>query len=163
MIAAEEIVSSVKGLQMMRDKFTSVGIISLKVVGSYLTDSMRLSRPVVDVIGVYETMSSDRTEEVKQVELIKCRVKEMFANTKELNKFSLESGHKENDNNSSPYQISLYYWLDNKIAVTVILFFQNVFSEESYVSLEHWKELSEKIVKFDPKQKALMRLLRMWR
>eukprot|EP00826_Nyctotherus_ovalis_P005099 TRINITY_DN11142_c0_g1_i1.p3 TRINITY_DN11142_c0_g1~~TRINITY_DN11142_c0_g1_i1.p3 ORF type:complete len:158 (-),score=55.28 TRINITY_DN11142_c0_g1_i1:130-603(-) len=47
--------------------------------------------------------------------------------------------------------------------IKINLYFQNIFSEESYISLEHWKALSKELPHFELNHKALLKLLRIWR
>lgn len=129
-----------------------LGIVSLKAVGSYLADAVRRSHLSADFICAYENSSSHRAEEAKQVEIIKTKIKELFTGSK----YTIEMPE------SGEEALTLAHSLGGAV-IRVNLYFQNIFSEESYISLEHWKNLSKELPHFELKHRALLKLLRMWR
>jgi hypothetical protein len=130
-----------------------LGVVSLKPTGSYLVDAIRNSHLFIDFIAVYENVSTDKTEEAKQLESIRTKVKEMFVDSK----FTIDTSSSEDK------VLVLSYSLSNNTVLKIIFYFQNIFSEESYTSLEHWKNLSKEFPQFETKHKALFKLLRIWR
>jgi len=92
-------------------------------------------------------------EEVKQLEGIKTKVKKLLENSK----FNVDAS----SNNDK--LLILPYNLRDNATLKISLYFQNIFSEKSNISLEHWKNLSKEFPQFETKHKALFKLVRMWR
>ena len=130
-----------------------MGVVSLNPVGSYLVDAIRNSHLFVDLIVIYKNLSPERMEEVKQLEGIKTKVKKLLENSK----FNVDAS----SNNDK--LLILPYNLRDNATLKISLYFQNIFSEKSNISLEHWKNLSKEFPQFETKHKALFKLLRIWR
>ncbi len=206
-------------------------MISLKLVGSYLIDCVRKSHLVVDVVGVYEYLGGDPSEDTRQISTIQGKLVALLAqhkpalfhikgqtaqaatglillqanpsspnplshtatnsnpttstsactgsgtgsgtksNTQEV-MGSLSPGNgsvvksqpqsSENEACQVPHLL-IGTTLSGGQELQIALYLQSVFCEESYMSFEHWKEAAAQTDSRDPKLRALLKLLRMWR
>ncbi len=138
-------------------------MVSVKTVGSYTNSCVRVSHLGVDFIGAFEAAEAE-AEELKQVANIRARVIDYLQTN--------QTGFRPADQDTTaaaaaapdPYCIPLCFGLlRGQRTLRVYLYLQDVFSEESYESQEHWKRAAENTAKLDTKHRTLLKLLRMWR
>jgi len=159
---SEEIVSTIEFIQNLSSKFNEIGIISLKSVGSYTLNYILKNHQEVDFICTFENSTSDQLAEIKQISQIKAKLSEMLINNKEPNRIFL---NEEKDSFiGNPNKLAISYKLSDNSKLVINFYFQNVFCEEAFMSIEHWKYIGENFEKiFDSKLQILLKIIRIWR